>query len=418
MFNHKSRRSAFTLVELLVVIAIIGVMVGLLLPAVQSAREAARRMSCGNNFKQLGLALHNYHAAYRQLPKQLGGTYRFLNGPPGARQPGATPASASGGNLNELSAFPGMLPFFEQQALWEQISSVFAVTKGSNAGTYFAAMGPDANMALGNHAANEYTPWLTELSTLRCPSDPGAGLPASARTNYAFCLGDAVRQTNIGPANARGVVNSARSLRTRESCRGVFVPRFVTRLRDIQDGTSNTVAMGEIKTDLGDRDISTFTAEGANLRLNPNNCASMIDPLRPKFWAPGTADSSANAQNRRGYKWACGRSIYTAFQTILPPNRQNCAWDSTGNGVTDLADEGVHCTASQHEGGSHILFADGAVKFITDSIEAGISTHRTVRQGGTAKDPRFSTVPGSPSPFGLWGALGTRASREVIDEEI
>jgi len=142
----------------------------------------------------------------------------------------------------------------------------------------------------------------------------------------------------------------------------------------------------------------------------------MIDPERPRYWAFGTPEAAVNAQNRRGYKWACGRSIYTAFQTILPPNRQNCAWDSTGNGVIDLADEGVHCAASFHAGGAHILMADGAVIFITDSIEAGNATHATVRQAGSAADPMFSTVPGAESPFGLWGALGTRGSKETIEE--
>ncbi len=114
-------RQAFTLVELLVVIAIIGVMVGLLLPAVQAAREAARRMSCGNNFKQLGLGLHNYHAAYNRLPQHGGGT----------------PSGPAIHNQLFLSILVPMLPFVEQQSLWEQISNQLVV--GS---TTYPPMGP------------------------------------------------------------------------------------------------------------------------------------------------------------------------------------------------------------------------------------------------------------------------------------
>ncbi len=109
------RSGGFTLVELLVVIAIIGVMVGLLLPAVQAAREAARRMSCGNNFKQIGLGLHNYHAAYDRFPMGSGGT-------------GTDASAATTTNQRRLSAFVALLPFVEQQALWEQISNPFVGT--------------------------------------------------------------------------------------------------------------------------------------------------------------------------------------------------------------------------------------------------------------------------------------------------
>jgi prepilin-type N-terminal cleavage/methylation domain-containing protein/prepilin-type processing-associated H-X9-DG protein len=420
MPDKRLNRSAFTLVELLVVIAIIGVMVGLLLPAVQAAREAARRMSCGNNFKQIGLAIHNYHSAYDSLPKHMGGTYRNLAMAPPNRTPGPTAAQAGGTNINELSATVGLLPFMEQQALWEQISNVFAVTKGSTPGGFFAPMGPDPTTTLGQHAQWEYTPYLTEIKTLRCPSDPGIGLPSQGRSNYAYCTGDAVRLSNDGAPNDRGVVNSGAAERARESLRGFFVLREFKKFRDVLDGLSNTIAMGEINTDLGDMSITTMVAvspNNGNLRNNPNLCAPLIDPQRPQFWAAGTAEAVGGTigENRRGYRWAAGRPFYSAFQTILPPNRQNCNW--VGTGATNLQDEGVHTASSRHQGGAHVLMGDGAVKFITDSIEAGSPSHGTVRLNGPAMDPTFSTAPGSPSPFGLWGALGTRASSETIDKD-
>ncbi len=168
MFRSSPRRG-FTLVELLVVIAIIGVMVGLLLPAVQAAREAARRMSCGNNFKQLGLGLHNYHAAYNRLPQQGGGT----NG---------------GGGTNNglfLSILVPMLPFVEQQSLWEQISNPLVVGT-----TTYPPMGPVA-------WDTAYTPWRTTVGTYRCPSDPTEPSPGRAGTNnYAACIGDGIAWTD------------------------------------------------------------------------------------------------------------------------------------------------------------------------------------------------------------------------------
>ena len=425
----RKRRTGFTLVELLVVIAIIGVLVGLLLPAVQAAREAARRMSCSNNFKQIGLAIHNYHSAYKQLPKQCGGTFRFAPATwRTSREAGATLAVNTSSNNNRISAFVGLLPFMEQQALWEQIANPYEIPAGEpGAGLFFSAMGPNPGMGIGSgnfgHATNRYNPWLTEVQTLRCPSDPGAGLPAQGRTNYAFCIGDAVRHTHQGPENDAGVVNNGRSQRTRESCRGVFVPRLSTQFRDILDGLANTVMGGEIATDLGDRDVRTdfIALNGTNvIRANPSSCQGERDPARPQFWNPVLADASqlGGAEGNRGYKWALGQSWATGFQTILPPNRETC-YNTNGAGNRNTGHESIMPPSSRHQGGVHVLFGDGAVKFITDSIEAGDSNNGTVRQTGSATpEPSFITVPGAPSPFGLWGALGSRASKETIEEEL
>ncbi|MGV3483526.1 MAG: DUF1559 domain-containing protein [Planctomycetaceae bacterium] len=423
--RSQSPKAGFTLVELLVVIAIIGVMVGLLLPAVQAAREAARRMSCGNNFKQIGLGIHNYHAAYNQIPMQHGGTYDINKiGAVPSRTAVAAGSPLTSNDRGNLSFLVGLTPFIEQQALWEQISNPYTIPAGNpGAGLVFAPMGPDPIIGLNannsNHGVNQYAPWLTNVPTLRCPSDPGVGLPSQGRTNYAACLGDAVQHIHTGPADVSGIVNNARAQRTRESCRGFFVPKAKMGFRDVLDGTANTIACGEINTDLGDRDTTTDLIQmtTANiLRTNPIACRDSIDPLRPRFW--GTLSGAVQvggAEGGRGYKWACGDSIYTGFQTILPPNKEICGQDNP-NGNAGVGYEGIMTASSRHQGGAHVLMVDGAVKFITDSIEAGDSRNGTVRQNGSATpDPTYPTIAGSKSPFGLWGALGTRANKETIN---
>ncbi|TWU58149.1 DUF1559 domain-containing protein [Rubripirellula reticaptiva] len=398
-------RTGFTLVELLVVIAIIGVLVGLLLPAVQAAREAARRMSCSNNFKQIGLSLHNYHAAYRQLPRHLGGTWTNGNSP------------ANMNNQMSLSFLVGISPFMEQQALWEQISNPNQRrVDGGIQSPAFPAMGPSPWVA-------QYVPWQTELPTLRCPSDPGVGLPSFGRTNYAACVGDSIVAMNTGPTQ---IVNSVLTNPTpvsvvaesQASCRGVFVARRDTRFRDILDGLSNTIMCGEIATDVGDRNTRTIAAieNGTDtIRDEPDYCFhdGLVSPKRPKFWSDGSdggvSPTLAGADQGRGYRWAHGGTVWTSFNTILSPNRELCLGGAAGDGVNS---PGVASISSYHQGGAHVLMSDGAVKFITDSIEAGDFDTPNVQLGGTG-----GAAPGSKSPYGLWGALGTRASGEVIGEE-
>jgi prepilin-type N-terminal cleavage/methylation domain-containing protein/prepilin-type processing-associated H-X9-DG protein len=401
----KPNRSGFTLVELLVVIAIIGVLVGLLLPAVQAAREAARRMSCSNNFKQIGLAFHNYHAAYDQLPMHMGGTNRA-----GGANWFSNPDRGS--NRLSLSVLVGLTPFFEQQAIWEQISNPNTVdlsTPGTPRAIPWPAMGPtptdeDNTVGAGTNTRNTaYQPWMTEIATLRCPSDPGTGLPAMGRTNYGACLGDAVQFHDQGPYTNGTLQALAANPGIRGSGRGVFVSRMKTGFRDVLDGTANTIMAGEFATDLGDRAITTFIRQINNfptLQLNPKACRGDIDPARPKFWLPGLTPAVA-ANLGRGYRWASGALPFSTVNTILPPNSELCmAFGATGNGMCP--------PSSRHQGGAHVLMTDGAVKFITDSIEAGNSSSPTVT----------TTAGGLPagvqSPYGLWGALGTKASSEVI----
>ncbi len=400
MKSFSRMQRGFTLVELLVVIAIIGVLVGLLLPAVQAAREAARRMSCSNNFKQIGLGLHNYHAAYKQLPEQMGGTLGDTSN--------AGRDTPPGNNGLYLSWLVGLTPFIEQQALWEKISNPLD-PDGDGLPPFWQPMGPSPRISLGEHGNFRYEPWLTQIPTLRCPSDPGEGLPASGRTNYAACVGDSPFQNNSGYRANNGTTNSTRAQNTRASSRGVFVPRKVTKFRDILDGLANTICAGEINTDFGDDEITTrpINHPTANApRQNPSACAQYKNPARPRYWLPGSP-TTANVENRRGYKWALGYPSYTSITTILPPNRELC---HNGNGTS----WGVDPPSSRHQGGCHVLMSDGAVIFITDSIEAGDSTHESVWR--LATDPQ--SVPGSASPYGLWGALGTRASKETIEEQL
>ena len=254
---RKSPQSAFTLVELLVVIAIIGVLVGLLLPAVQAAREAARRMSCSNNFKQIGLALHNYHSAYKQLPQSAGGTWVNCTTNNG-RSDHMLRNGVAPNNRYRLSWLIPITPFVEQQALWEEISNPYPFDAAGNQVTPpYPAMGPAP-------WGYTYKPWLTEVGTFRCPSDPGTGRPSQGRTNYAACIGDSTDWIDHGsswfsggawqnaPKPGGGVCasNVGHARRANWSNRGAFTNRQVRKFRDILDGLSNTMACAEIPTDL------------------------------------------------------------------------------------------------------------------------------------------------------------------------
>ena len=418
----RQSRSGFTLVELLVVIAIIGILVGLLLPAVQAAREAARRMSCSNNFKQVGLALHNYHSAYKRLTMHGGGSGKD----PSVSGDLSFPSALT--NMKSLSFLVGIMPFMEQQALWDQISNPMnrdaaGISPPSETSPLpYQAMGPKPRG--GSYL---YTPWITEVPTLRCPSDPGTGLPAMGRTNYAASIGDSSVSSGIGMTHAiQGdylPIQPLDAVQVNRWQRGMFVTRQFTRFRDILDGLSNTIMCGEIMTDLGDSDVRSRGMFSAGNVLDTGSggtylCAdsgTLIDPERPSFWSfnafpghdptedDGTAYSpQAEFGTRRGFSWANFANLFSSVTTNREPNSELCI------GGPNERSSGNWSISSRHVGGAHILMGDGAVIFISDSIDAG--------DGRVGQ--RDGIFPGSPSPYGLIGSLGTRANREVIQEQL
>jgi prepilin-type processing-associated H-X9-DG protein len=217
-----------------------------------------------------------------------------------------------------------------------------------------------------------------------------------------------------------GRANAGLAQRKRESSRGFFVARTESKFRDVLDGLANTIMAGEIPTDLGDSDIRT------RARINAGRNGGVYDdpgiaitngwpdPGNPTFWGPNAGSLQGIGEGMRGYRWAAHAGVYSSMCAILPPNRELVM----SNGITS---GGTLAAGSRHQGGAHILMGDGAVVFITDSIEAGNSHSPTVyvNVGGTSSSAiNARIVPGCASPFGLWGALGTRGNKEPIEEQL
>ncbi|WP_145422258.1 DUF1559 domain-containing protein [Planctomycetes bacterium K23_9] len=407
------------MVELLAVVAIIGVLVGLLLPAVQAAREGARRHSCANNLMQIGIATHAYHASFKQFPTQLSGT------------DGSTVAGRD--NDRRLSVFVAILPFMGQQVVADDIATAQAKSGGDEMGMmgmfgeYFdedtqqwvttdgdeegAKAGEPKDYLAGGPEpfCRDYGPWQIEIPSYRCPSDPGVGLPSMGRSNYAACMGDGLVAINTGPMKSvQGtfVIDKQRQLQCDAAMRGVFVPRQVTSLRDVRDGAANTLLYAEAATDLGDRDLRTAAAIGpgqAILRDSPRwyTGNDLVDVERPEFWRVGTKTIlAAVTDGGRGFRWADGMPLFTGFNTILPPNGALVLSANRDDS------SGLFSSSSRHQSGVTACFVDNSIRFISDSIDAGDQSAATPYSGSPTENTR--------SPFGIWGAMGTRASSELV----
>ena len=309
-----AQRKAFTLVELLVVIAIIGVLVGLLLPAVQAAREAARRMSCQNNLKQLGLAMHTYHDTHKKLPMNWFDVYGGKN----------------------LTVFVGILPYIEQSALFNGID--MTVTK--NITVY-----PVNGKPVGQHV----------IPTFQCPSDPAAYLPdpstGYARASYAPSIGAQWMESAAGCnlATTAGAYPSGQGLDSNNDGedpfnrgnvrsdygnqnvsgpfgRGYFTP-YSANFRELQDGTSNTILVGEVRSDC-------------------------------QLYSP--------------WGWSWPESLW--YATTAPINFPTCPNSKSFGSAPCFSNNSNNWNAifgfkSLHTGGAQFVFGDGSIRFVTESID-------------------------------------------------
>jgi prepilin-type N-terminal cleavage/methylation domain-containing protein/prepilin-type processing-associated H-X9-DG protein len=359
------RRLGFTLVELLVVIAIIGILIALLLPAVQAAREAARRSQCVNNLKQLGVALHNYHDTYKTFPSCRQGT--SVGNPP-------YQWSTYGG----MSGVVVMLPFMEEGPLYDQYKSPQTNPVPYN------AWGP-----VPWYGWN-FLPHHNQVKGLLCPSDSAAGALIDkgqpywwqGDTNYNFCLGD-------NPDTDWGGRRDARA-------RGIFGGDSFYGIADIKDGTSNTLAMSEqvVSYSISAQPrIHGFYArnQGANFASNPAATCLIFKGPGGTINTTGITD----LQGLRGVNWCWGGVVISGCTTVLPPNSVGCT-----NEGSEWGSQKIMPPDSYHPGGVNGLMADGSVHFISETIDSGNLALPAVTSG--------------VSPYGVWGAIGSKSGGETV----
>jgi len=372
----RQRRTAFTLVELLVVIAIIGILIALLLPAVQAAREAARRMTCTNNLKQLSLALHTYHDATRGFPASTGYSYA------GDVYPLRT------GNYTTLPLFGphvALLPYIEQGAVFERF------TAACQAATPPALNAPESEWKNAN------------INAFSCPSgtkrtDGMSGIVSGLGTiysnSYMFCMGDYPGGTHINATNSRGAFGGHKQFRSMGS---------------FTDGTSNTIVFSE--SIVSERNlqvkggISFADSTGDEDAPTPAACLAKLAANKKMY-------SVAVTIYGRGEAWFLGIPALNSFSTVLPPNGPSCLNAEDTNGTYIELHAGIFSASSNHTGGVNVGLGDGSVTFISDTISTALPSgvNASKIDDFMKKDGPASGI----SPFGIWGAAGSINGGESV----
>lgn len=331
-------RRAFTLVELLVVIAIIGVLVALLLPAVQFAREAARRMQCGNNLKQVGIALHTYYDTHKVFPPALMGSGRWNatnQNPPHV--------------VSNTTGWVMMLPNLEQQPLWSQynfsfpssVSSPYGIPHINNNSTDLTP-GPPQNGTNPNGLV-----YNKRMEILTCPSDtyPAPIITNAPNTPANFYSRNAVARSNYLFSTAtRSDYDGRYGNDTSVLHKGMFGNDGAGGMQDCTDGTSNTIAVGEAKNSHGGQTSSSF---GPYWGAGVHTCCHGRAPF-------DLTVVTLTGTNGRPTRVVTNGQRYGAinFDNNNNATNQQYAWQF----------------GSYHPGGAQFVMCDGAVKMINQTV--------------------------------------------------
>ncbi|GHT30450.1 hypothetical protein FACS1894214_0340 [Planctomycetales bacterium] len=361
---------AFTLVELLVVIAIIGVLIALLLPAVQAAREAARRMQCNNHQKQFGLALHNYHAVLNALPG-LAARKTRTNGS----------ICCPGGQL--LSPHFWLLPYLEQSALYDSLP------KGSSTDVWIFGKCEPFNKAVADSASMVSQ---VPIAAFRCPSDPAPNLTTAIANDITDCTSATVSAvTPTATNNYMCCTGSATGTNYDVFFRtdGTFYDDSFTGFETMTDGTSNVIVLSEAivgdgtarGSDPGHPEgqpwlrsgIEELAGDNAHFKEYPGGCGLTPDPDLDSVLV-GTSEFFG----WRGYLWLTARAPATLFSTYSTPNplHPDLGWRSV---------YGYYAARSFHTGGVNVTLGDGSVRFVSDTISQEVWRNYGKVDSGIAK---------------------------------